>query len=233
MMQEKRKQEREYLQKMLEENEKQKAKSTNERERERLEDVRAQHEYARMLEKQEQDRLNEVNAREKRAQEFMNKMADTVIRGMDDRQKVEDDKIRKYEMEREMRERMEEERRFKGVKDNQTDMRYFLAKQMGEKKQRENMERALNDEQAVMWGQDLNNYEEEERRLNDKIKKINKENADFLKKQMVDKDIKKRCKMNKQEFLLNKPLLKEINIKKKDGPLSRAGEALSQASGQH
>ena len=36
----------------------------------------------------------------------MNKMADTVIKGMDDRQKAEDDKIKQYEMEREMRERM-------------------------------------------------------------------------------------------------------------------------------
>jgi len=33
-----------------------------------------------MLDKQEQDRINEFKAREKRAQEFMNKMADTVIR---------------------------------------------------------------------------------------------------------------------------------------------------------
>jgi hypothetical protein len=41
----------------------------------------------------------------------MNKMADTVIRKMDDKQKEEDHKIRKYEMEKELRERMEEERR--------------------------------------------------------------------------------------------------------------------------
>lgn len=31
-----------------------------------------------------------------------------------------------------------------------------------------------------MWKQDLNNYEEEERRMADKIKRINKENANFL-----------------------------------------------------
>jgi hypothetical protein len=61
----------------------------------------------------------------------------------------------------------------------------------------------------------LKNYSEEERRLMDKINKINKENADFLKKQMDDKHAKERGKMNKQEFLLNKPLLKEINTKKK------------------
>jgi len=31
-----------------------------------------------------------------------------------------------------------------------------------------------------MWKQDLENYEAEENRLNDKIKRINLENADFL-----------------------------------------------------
>ena len=66
-----------------------------------------------------------------------------------------------------------------------------------------------------MWKHDLNNYSEEERRLNDKINKINKENAEFLKRQMEEKQMKNKPKMNKQEFLLNKPLLKEINHKKR------------------
>ena len=51
---------------------------------------------------------------------------------------------------------------------------------MDEKKRREAEEKALNDEQAVMWQKDLENYEEEERRMNDKIKRINLETADFL-----------------------------------------------------
>jgi len=75
-------------------------------------------------------------------------------------------------------------------------MREFLGKQMDEKKHRENLEKALNDEQATMWKQDQRNYTEEERRLNDKINKINKENADFLKRQMDDKH-GKGAKMNK------------------------------------
>lgn len=57
----------------------------NEREKEKQEDIQAQEQYTKMLEKQEQDRMNEFKAREKRAQEFMNKMADTVIKQMDDR----------------------------------------------------------------------------------------------------------------------------------------------------
>ena len=58
---------------------------------------------------------------------------------------------------------------------------------MEEKKRREGMEKALNDEQATMWKVDLQNYTEEERRLMDKINNINKDNADFLKRQMEDK----------------------------------------------
>ena len=46
----------------------------------------------------------------------MNKMADTVIRKMDDKQRDEEEKIRRYEMEKEMRERMEDERRFNKTK---------------------------------------------------------------------------------------------------------------------
>ena len=47
----------------------------------------------------------------------MNKMADTVIKDMDNKQKNEDGKIKRYEMEKEMRERLEDERRIKSQKD--------------------------------------------------------------------------------------------------------------------
>ena len=54
---EKRRQEKLYLQKMMEENEKNKAKQKMDEERQRIEDLKAQEEYQRMLEKQENDRL--------------------------------------------------------------------------------------------------------------------------------------------------------------------------------
>ena len=67
-----------------------------------------------------------------------------------------------------------------------------------------------------MWQHDFKNYSEEERRLHDKINKINRDNQEFLRKQMEEKSGKQvKAKMNKQEFLLNKPLLKEINEKKR------------------
>ena len=53
---------------------------------------------------------------------------------------------KRAEMEKEMRDRMEDERRMRAVKDQQSQMRGFLARQMEEKKHREHMEKALNDE---------------------------------------------------------------------------------------
>jgi hypothetical protein len=102
------------------------------------------------------------------------------------------------------------------VKSEQQRMRDYLAKQMEEKRRRELSEKALNDEQAVMWQHDFKNYSEEERRLHDKVSKINRDNQEFLRRQMDEKHGKQvKTKMNKQEFLLNKPLLKEINDKKR------------------
>lgn len=96
--------------------------------------------------------------REKRAQEFMNRMADTVIKKMDERQKNEDEKIRRYEMEKELRDRLEDEKKMKRQKMSQAQMREFLGKQIDERKEREKMEKALNDEQAYMWRKDAQNY---------------------------------------------------------------------------
>ena len=86
---------------------------------------------------------------------------------------------------------------------------------MDEKRQREAAEKALNDEQAVIWRKDKENYELEEGRLQSKIKAINKDNQSFLQGQMITKQSKNVRKMDRQEFLYNKGLLKEINEKKK------------------
>lgn len=98
---------------MLVENEKNLDLQKQLKEKERLEDVRAQEAYARMLDQQEQDRLNEIQAREQRAQAFMNRMADGVLAELDNIQKKEDEMITKYERQREMKLRREEEMKAK------------------------------------------------------------------------------------------------------------------------
>jgi hypothetical protein len=64
---EKRDQEREYLKKMLIENDINKKKAEGDKERERVLDIQSQEEHTRMLDKQEQDRQREFLNRERRA----------------------------------------------------------------------------------------------------------------------------------------------------------------------
>ena len=215
---EKRDQERNYLKKMLIENENNKRKQEGDKLRERDLDVQAQEEYARVIEKQEQDRTKEFQARERRAQEFMNRMAGTVIKNQAEKQRDEDNNMQRYAMEREMRMRMEEQKKAEREAIEKAEMRALLAKQMEEKERREQRMKGNIDEQAVIWARDKENYEFEEKRLAEKIKKINEENAAFLHKQMREKEAKNaQRKMSKQEFQLNKPLLREIQQKRKVG----------------
>lgn len=79
------------------------------------------------------------------------------------------------------------------------------------------MEKALNDEQAMIWKTDKENYELEEQRLQKKIADINRQNMGFLQQQMEAKAARANARrMNKQEYAYNKHLLREINDKRKE-----------------
>ena len=93
-------------------------------------------------------------------------------------------------------------------------MRDFLALQMHEKKAREEADKANIDQQATMWSLDKRNYDDEERRLKERIGRINMDNQQYLVDQMGNKK-KVQTKMHPSEFLINKPLLREANQKLK------------------
>lgn len=92
----------------------------------------------------------------------MNTLASDVITKQQDRKRMEDDNLARYEMEKEMRARMADEQRMLREQAEKAEMRKLLAQQMDEKRMREAAERALNDEQAVIWKKDKENYELEE-----------------------------------------------------------------------
>ena len=92
----------------------------------------------------------------------MNTLASDVIGKQQDRKKMEDENLMRYEMEKEMRARLADEQRAAREAAEKAEMRKLLAQQMDEKRQREAAEKALNDEQAVIWKKDKENYELEE-----------------------------------------------------------------------
>jgi hypothetical protein len=85
----------------------------------------------------ENDRQREFEQRERRAQEFMNNLASKVIQKQQQRKNAEDEALAKYEYDREMRMRMEDERRQKREALEKQQMRDLLARQMAEKRERE------------------------------------------------------------------------------------------------
>mmetsp|Transcript_28228 Transcript_28228/g.28024 ORF Transcript_28228/g.28024 Transcript_28228/m.28024 type:complete len:148 (+) Transcript_28228:1224-1667(+) len=136
---------------------------------------------------------------------------------MDQKQKEEEEMIRQYEIQKELQDRRSDNKAYIKREDEKIRMREFLAKQVEDKKRRERIEKELNDQQANMWQRDRENYEEEQRRIDNKIKRINQENADFLKRQMEEKEGARKGRMDMNEFLMNKQLLVDINGQGKEG----------------
>ena len=125
-------------------------------------------------------------------------MAGDVIKKQAQRQRDEDEGLTKYELEREMRQRDEDRKRMNREREEKEEMRQLLFKQMEEKKRRDAAAKAHTNEQAVLWSRDKQNYEQEENRLQQKIKAIKVENAEFLKQQVNEKEKKAaQKKMNR------------------------------------
>jgi hypothetical protein len=59
-------------------------------------------------------------------------------------------------------------------------MRSYLASQVAEKKAREQNDKENINQQAEMWSLDKQNWDLEEKRLKERINKINADNAAFL-----------------------------------------------------
>lgn len=78
------------------------------------------------------------------------------------------------------------------MRQEQEKMRVFLAQQIDEKKKRENDEKSNIDMQARMWQTDKENWEEEDKRLKTRISQINRDNQEYLRKQMAEKESKER-----------------------------------------
>lgn len=152
----------------------------------------------------------------------MNKMADNVLQKMEAKQKQEDDMLMRFEREREARQVALEQRRAEKAAAEKERMRQYLSAQVQEKHEREKNDKENISQQAQMWAIDKQNYQLEEQRLKEKIDRIKMDNQAYLLKQMELKN-QKSTKMNKAEFALNKPLLREANQKLKGMSMADAG----------
>ena len=199
--------ERSYLQKMMEENEENKRIQLEQQKKLKEQEKTELAEYTRMLDRQEADRLEEIRARESKTQELMNKMADTVLKDLDQHRELEEAKVTRYQLEKERQDQLDDEERLRRIKDGQREMKAYLDQQTQERRERELQEKALSAKQAEIWKQDLKLHAEEDKLIRSKILTTNKNHADYLKKQMAAHQKPKRNVMTREEFLLNRKLL--------------------------
>eukprot|EP01022_Parablepharisma_sp_SALTPOND_P028763 TRINITY_DN71668_c2_g1_i1.p1 TRINITY_DN71668_c2_g1~~TRINITY_DN71668_c2_g1_i1.p1 ORF type:complete len:539 (-),score=137.21 TRINITY_DN71668_c2_g1_i1:2738-4354(-) len=207
--------EREYHRKMIEENEVNKKKQMEQLALLREQEKKDLLEYTKMLEQQEADRLQEVKNREKKTQDLMNRMADTVIKEMDKKKEEEELKILQYQQEKELREQLDDEERIKRIKEGKKAMRMYLDKQMEEKKRKEMIEKKESLKQAEVWKKETTMQAEEEKTIKQKMFKTNKEHAEYLKSQMKIGKKGKGSVMNREEYLMNRKLIEEIESKQR------------------
>jgi len=137
-------------------------------------------------------------------------MADTVIKDMEERFKREEENIRKYQQEKDVREKEADEVKRRNIHDGKKDIKRFLDMQVEEKRKINNFEKSLNSEQAKIWKTDVQNFGSQEQEIYTKIRSMNVSNQDFLLKQMQEKKGKKFEKMNDHEYQLNKNVLEQI-----------------------
>jgi hypothetical protein len=86
---------------MLEENEEYKKRQQENLKKEREQEIKFMEDYTRILEKQEQDRADYFKKCENRQKEAMTRMADTIIKEQDLKAKNDEEKMIKYQMEKE------------------------------------------------------------------------------------------------------------------------------------
>lgn len=105
------------------------------------------------------------------------------------------------------------------------EMKEFLDKQVDERNQKKQFESNLSNKQADFWKMDTNNFFENERKKAEFIKDLNKKHASILKQQMEESNRKNKKKvggkMNVDELLQNKQILKEIAQNNSDVPIKR------------
>lgn len=95
--------ERELMFNTIMENELNKKRALENKEKERLTDIKYTEEYAKLIDRQELERMDYFKRIERNANNYINKMADTVMNNIEAKNKEEEEKMKTFLMEKEKR----------------------------------------------------------------------------------------------------------------------------------
>lgn len=165
----KKKVEREAMQKTLIQNEENRKLQSLALKREKEDDVRAAEEYTKVLDKQENERKAYFRNIENKSNNFLAQMTKTVLKDAEQKNKEEEEKVLKYEREKEERLCEEDKLRIEQIRLNKRSMREFLDKQVEEKKKFKDFQNYLDKEQARIWNMDKEILGMQEKEIGEKV----------------------------------------------------------------
>lgn len=122
-----------------------------------------------MLDKQENERKLYFKNIENKANNFLAKMSATVLKDIENKNKEENEKFKKYEQEKESRLVAKDLEHAKMIKQGKREIKSFLDKQIEEKRKEKELQDKINKEQAKIWNKDKTLQVEQERNINDKV----------------------------------------------------------------
>ena len=147
--------------------------------------------------------------REKRQRQFMDMMAETVIKDHKAKQEEEDKRILAQYLAREKAELEDEKRRKARLQAQRVATKNYLLEQVKQKGLRQEEEDRRNKIQAEIWKKEAAEYVETEKQKSEYIRDLNKEHASIL--LSMFKEGGHGGLMNENELLMNKGQLKHIS----------------------
>lgn len=163
--------ENESLQKTLLENEENKRLQAIQKEKDRQDDIRAMEEYTKLQEKQENERKAYFRNIEMKSNSFLAKMSQTVLKDIENKNKQEEERVKKYLQEKEERTVRKEKAKLEEIRQGKRDMRAFLDMQVDDKKKQKDFEKYLENAQAKIWNTDREVIKEQNYLFNQKVSK--------------------------------------------------------------
>ena len=155
--------------------------------KEKEEDKKMAQEQMLVEEKKEMERRLYFKRIERNAANFMSKTAGEALEKMKREQEEEDRKILEHTIERNKREReklIKEEQERERKKE---ELAKFLEMQIAEKKKQEEFEEQINHEQSRIFRIDDQKYKDDQKKIEEKIDRMNKRNLEKLLQQIRDK----------------------------------------------
>lgn len=204
-------QENQALKQTLKDNELNKIRQLEILRKEKEDDIRSCEEYAKTEIKRENERKQYFKNIERNANNFMTGTAKKALDDMEIQNKEEDEMRRQYEIDFNRREQEEEDRKNYEIWANKKKMKEYLDMQVAEKEKANAFEKILDTEQARIWNTDSKKYVADEKVINAKIRKMNKNNLDSIMEQIRKrKEFEKTGKkMTGVEYSMNRDILQK------------------------